>query len=141
MFPGVFGVINRLGAPVAGMLIMGVVQSVLALSTISPTLSEQFSVLVNLAVVTNVVPYVVALSALPVMMQAAGVVNPQYRRTLAVAVVAMAYSVFAIYASGKDAVLGGAIAWAVGLVIWGFLAPRFTAGARATEAPRAAHAA
>ena len=70
MFPGVFGVVNRMGAPVAGMMVMGVVQSLLALSTISPTLSEQFSVLVNLAVVTNVVPYIIALSALPVMMQA-----------------------------------------------------------------------
>jgi putrescine:ornithine antiporter len=36
-------------APVAGMVVMGVVQTVLALSTISPTLSEQFSALVNLA--------------------------------------------------------------------------------------------
>ena len=125
MFPGLFGVVNRMGAPVAGMIVMGVFQSLLALSTISPSLSEQFSTLVNLAVVTNVVPYIIALSALPVMMQAAGVVNPQYRRTIAVALVAMAYSVYAIYASGKDAVFGGMVAWGIGLVIWGFIAPRF----------------
>ena len=36
----------------------------MALSTISPTLSEQFSALVNLAVVTNVIPYIISLSAL-----------------------------------------------------------------------------
>jgi len=131
MFPGLFGVVNRMGAPVAGMLVMGVVQSLLALSTISPTLSEQFSALVNLAVVTNVVPYIIALSALPVMMQTAGIGNPQYRRTIAVAVVAMVYSVYAIYASGKDAVFGGMIAWGIGLVIWGFIAPRFSAGVQA----------
>ena len=52
---------------------MGVVQSLMALSTISPNLSEQFSALVNLAVVTNVVPYIIALSALKVMMEAARV--------------------------------------------------------------------
>jgi putrescine:ornithine antiporter len=131
MFPGVFGIVNRMSAPVAGMVIMGVVQSLLALSTISPSLSEQFSVLVNLAVVTNVVPYIIALSALPVMMQRAGVRNPKYRRTLTVALVAMLYSVYAIFASGKDAVLGGMLAWGIGLVIWGFIAPRFSVAAQA----------
>ena len=54
MFPAFFSKVNRMGAPITGMIILGVVQSLLALSTISPTLSEQFSALVNLAVVTNV---------------------------------------------------------------------------------------
>ena len=131
MFPGLFGVVNRLGAPVVGMIVMGIAQSALALTTISPSLSEQFGVLVNLAVVTNVVPYIISLSALPVMLQAAGVTAKAYRGTIAVLLVALAYSVFAIYASGKDAVFGGMLAWGIGLVIWGFIAPRFAAGARA----------
>src|SRR6476661_261053 len=80
MFPAFFSKVNRLGAPVVGMAVLGAVQSLLALSTISPSLSEQFSVLVNLAVVTNVVPYVIALSSLMVMMQAAGVGEAVYRR-------------------------------------------------------------
>src|SRR5436190_904783 len=112
-------------------VIQGVAQSVLALTTISPSLSEQFGVLVNLAVVTNVVPYIISLSALPVMLQAAGVASRSYRKTIAVVLVALAYSVYAIYASGKDAVFGGMVAWGIGLVIWGFIAPRFAAGARA----------
>ena len=65
MFPAFFSKVNSLGAPIAGMVIMGVVQSLMALSTMSPNLSDQFSALVNLAVVTNVVPYIIALSALP----------------------------------------------------------------------------
>jgi putrescine:ornithine antiporter len=73
MFPAFFSKVNRMGAPVVGMIIMGIVQSVMALTTISPSLSEQFGVLVNLAVVTNVVPYIIALSALPLMMQTAGI--------------------------------------------------------------------
>ena len=125
MFPALFAWVNRLDAPVAGMIVMGIAQSLLALSTISPSLSEQFGVLVNLAVVTNVVPYVIALSALPVMMQNAGVSGRAYRRTVAIAVIAMIYSVYAIYASGKDAVFGGMIATGIGFVIWGFIAPRF----------------
>jgi putrescine:ornithine antiporter len=47
----------------------------------------------------------------------------------------MLYSVFALYASGKDAVLGGMIVTAVAFIIWGFLAPRFeTVPARAKAA-------
>ncbi len=126
MFPAFFARVNRMGAPVTGMLVLGVVQTLLALSTISPTLSEQFSALVNLAVVTNVIPYIVSLSALMIMMKNAGVGQDIFRRNTAVVVVAMAYSVFAIYASGKDAVMGGALVLGITYIIWGFLAPRFT---------------
>jgi putrescine:ornithine antiporter len=126
MFPSFFSKVNRMGAPITGMLVRGVVQSLLALSTISPSLSQQFSALVNLAVVTNVVPYVISLSALMMMMQKADVTPFQYRRNVAIALVAMLYSVYAIYASGKDAVMGGMLVTALSFVIWGFIAPRFT---------------
>src|SRR5262245_31643283 len=93
MFPSFFATVNRMGAPITGMLIMGVVQSLMALSTISPSLSEQFSALVSLAVVTNVIPYIISLSALPQMMKSAALAPNVYRRNVAVAVVAMVYSV------------------------------------------------
>ena len=134
MFPTVFSKVNRMGAPVIGMVVLGIVQSLLALSTISPTLSEQFSALVNLAVVTNVVPYIVALSALIVMMKAHNVTRRTYRINVLVALIAMLYSIYAIYASGKDAVLGGMLAIGIGYVIWGFIAPRFAPGKPAPAA-------
>jgi putrescine:ornithine antiporter len=133
MFPAFFSNVNSMGAPIAGMIVLGVVQTLLALSTISPSLSEQFSVLVNLAVVTNVVPYIIALSALMVMMQSAGVTAAVYRRNVAIALVAMLYSVYALYASGKDAVLGGMLVTGLTFVIWGFIAPRFTVPQRAAR--------
>jgi putrescine:ornithine antiporter len=132
MFPAVFSKVNRAGAPIAGMIILGVVQSILAVSTISPTLSEQFGVLVNLAVVTNVVPYIISLSALLFMMQAAGVTGGKYQTSAAIALVGMLYSVYAIYASGKDAVMGGTLVLALGYVMWGYLAPRFRAKTSST---------
>src|SRR5580704_11355796 len=97
MFPSFFSKVNRMGAPITGMTVLGIVQSLLALSTISPTLSKQFTALVHLAVVTNVVPYIIALSALMVMMQAAEVPETKYRRNVAVVLVAMLYSVYAIF--------------------------------------------
>ncbi|HTO72737.1 MAG TPA: amino acid permease, partial [Gemmatimonadales bacterium] len=135
MFPAFFTKVSGMGAPITGMIVMGVVQSVMALSTISPSLSEQFGVLVNLAVVTNVVPYIIALSALIVMMVRGKVPQGVYRRNVAIGLVATLYSTYAIYASGKDAVLGGMLVIALTYIIWGFLAPRFTgAGAQGAVA-------
>lgn len=125
MFPQFFAKVNRMGAPITGMIVLGVVQTLLALSTISPTLSEQFSALVNLAVVTNVIPYVIALSALVVMMKSNQVGKNVFRRNVFIGLIAMGYSVFALYASGKDAVMGGMLVLGITFIIWGFLAPRF----------------
>jgi putrescine:ornithine antiporter len=147
LFPTIFSKENKLGAPIAGMVIMGIVQTLMALSTISPSLSEQFSALVNLAVVTNVIPYIISLSALVVIMKNAGVTGGAYTRNVVITVVAMLYSTYAIYASGKDAVLGAMIVLALTFIVYGFLAPRFsgtgakTAGARVSAGAQAAAAA
>jgi putrescine:ornithine antiporter len=140
MFPAFFTKVNNLGAPIVGMIVLGVVQSLLALSTISPSLSEQFSVLVNLAVVTNVIPYIVSLSALFVMMKNAKVAEGIYTRNAVITLVAMAYSVFAIFASGKDAVMGGTLVLGVTYIVWGFIAPRFagTQTAKSAQTSKAA---
>jgi putrescine:ornithine antiporter len=132
MFPSIFSKSNRLGAPVVGMLILGVVQTLMALMTISPNLSDQFSALVNLAVVTNVVPYLIALSALPVMMQTAKIDATKYRNNVIVATVAMIYSIYVLYASGKDAVFGGMLVWAFAFMIWAFIAFRLMSVPRVT---------
>jgi putrescine:ornithine antiporter len=125
MFPGIFGKVTASGAPVIGMIIMGVVQTLLALMTISPDLSAQFGALVNLAVVTNVVPYIIALSALTVILRSAGVTGGRYTRTITIAVVGLAYAVYALYAAGNEAVMGGMLVMGLGWIVWAFMAPRF----------------
>jgi putrescine:ornithine antiporter len=134
LFPALFSKVNRMGAPVAGMIVMGIVQSIMALSTISPSLSEQFGALVNLAVVTNVIPYIISLSALMVIMKQSGVSPGVYKRNVAVLVVALLYSTYAIYASGMSAVLGATIVLAITYILYGFLATRFPS-ARVADAP------
>ena len=125
MFPKLFSKINASGAPIVGMLVLGVVQSGLALSTISPNLSKQFSKLVNLAVVTNVIPYIIALSALGVMMKTANAPPNVYRRNSIIATIAILYSTYALYASGFEAVMGGMLVASIAYLLWGFIAYRF----------------
>jgi len=126
MFPGIFAKANKMGAPIAGMLIMGVVQTLLALMTISPNLSEQFGALVNLAVVTNVVPYIIALSAITVVMRNGGLTSgPTYTRNLVIVTVGILYSIYALWASGMEAVMGGMLVMGIGWLVWMFMSPRF----------------
>ena len=117
------------------MIVLGFVQTALALMTISPTLSEQFSALVNLAVVTNVIPYIISLSALIIMMKSAGVSGMKYNVNVVIVLVAMLYSTYALYASGHSAVMGGILVTAIAFIIWGFIAPRFAPNLRTAGKP------
>ena len=139
MFPAFFSKVNGMGAPVIGHDRAGRRPVPLALSTISPNLSEQFGVLVNLAVVTNVVPYIIALSAL-IRDDEGGRTSRRavFTAQRAIALVAMLYSTYAIYASGKNAVMGGMIVMGIGYIIWGFIAPRFIAKPAAAQPSRVA---
>jgi putrescine:ornithine antiporter len=65
------------------------------------------------------------------MMRTADVEPGKYRVNVFVAVVAMLYSTYAIFASGTDAVMGGTLVMAIGFIIWGFIAHRFVATRRA----------
>ena len=130
MFPAFFTKVNTMGAPITGMIVMGVVQSLHGADD-------------DLAQPQRAV-------------QRAGQPRRRHQRrslhhrALRPAaddedgrastgrstgrpwwwpLVAMLYSVYAIYASGKDAVMGGMlIVWGLGYLIWGFIAPRFAAG-------------
>ena len=125
MFPKLFSKVTAANAPIIGMIVCGVLQTLLALSTISPNASEQFGKLVSLAAVTNLIPYVTALTGLLVMMYKANVSGSVYSRNVVVLLIAMAYSFYAIYASGKDAVFGATLVLAVGYLLYGFIAKKF----------------
>jgi putrescine:ornithine antiporter len=127
MFFKLFGKVTAANAPVIGMIVCGVLQTLLALSTISPNASEQFSKLVNLAAVTNLIPYITALSGLMVIMYKARVSATIYMRNVMVLMVAMVYCFYALYASGKDAVFGSMLVLALGYLLYGFIAKRFVA--------------
>ena len=90
------------------MIVMGVVQTLLALvDDLADVSASSSASLVNLAVVTNVVPYIIALSALIVMMKKAGGSRGLFRRNTIVAVLLRRSTArYAIYASGLEPVTG-----------------------------------
>lgn len=133
MFPAFLGKVNSMNAPFVGMIVIGIVQSVFAFSTASPSLSEQFNVLIDLSVVTNVIPYIMALTGLMVMMRKAKVTSTVYIRNSIVVAVAVIYSVYALYASGAGAVVNGILIMMFGYLIYGFMAPRLEVGADVSQ--------
>jgi len=105
--------------------VAGVLQTLMALSTMSPNATAQFNKLVNLAAVTNIVPYITSISALLLVMQKAKVDSSVHNRNLVAILIAVSYSTYALYASGADAVLGGMLVMAIGYLLYGFIAYRF----------------
>ena len=128
MFPAFLGKVNKLGAPVIGMIVIGVVQTIFAFLSASPDLAETFNVLVDLSVVTNVIPYIMALTGLMVMMRKEKVSSNVYTRNSFVTIVAVFYCIYALYASGASAVVGGVIIMTFGYLIYGFMSPKFETG-------------
>ena len=60
MFPAVFGRLNARGVPGRGLVIVGVMMTVVLFATMSPTIAGQFSRIIDLAVILVVIPYVYA---------------------------------------------------------------------------------
>jgi putrescine:ornithine antiporter len=125
MFPKLFTRVSSRDAPLLGLLFCGVLQSLIALSTISPNASAQFNKLVGLAAVTNSIPYVTSLTGLLVIMHKAQVTPQVFRRNSLILLVAMLYCFYALYASGLDAVFGAALVMVVGYLLFGAIAKRF----------------
>ena len=64
------------------MVTITALQTLLSLMTISPSLNKQFNVLVDLAVVTNVIPYLLSMAALAVLLKAENVAPQKYKTTV-----------------------------------------------------------
>ncbi len=125
MFPKFFSKVSAKNAPIIGMLVAGVIQTLMAVSTMSPDATAQFNKLVNLAAVTNIVPYILSISALMVVMYKAKTEEHKFKTNLIAVFVAIFYSIYALYASGMEAVMGGTIVMMIGYLLYGFIAKRF----------------
>ncbi|SDI14060.1 putrescine-ornithine antiporter [Pseudomonas panipatensis] len=125
LFPALFTRVSQRGAPLYGLVTCAVMQTLIALSTISPNASAQFNKLVNLAAVTNLIPYVTSLTGLLVIMYKARVGVAIFRRNSLIMLVAVGYCFYALYASGLEAVFGAALIMVVGYLLFGMIAKRF----------------
>nr|WP_307775290.1 putrescine-ornithine antiporter [uncultured Cetobacterium sp.] len=124
-FPKVFSKVVGNNVPLYGMVIITIIQSGLALMTISPTLSKQFDTLVNLAVVTNIIPYLLSMAAVNVMQKQEHVPDKKAFITDIIAMLASIYSLYALYTAGFEAMMYGSIVTFAGWTLYGLVSYKY----------------
>ena len=100
--------------------------------TVSPSLNKQFTLLLNLAVMTNLIPYLLCMAALMALQKIELVPRKMARTANVVAVLATIYSLYALYSAGEQAMLYGGLVTFAGWMLYGLVAaevprPRGTA--------------
>lgn len=121
-FPHWFSEVTKDDAPIVGMLIIVCTQTLMALMTISPSLYKQFNTLVNLAVVTNIMPYILSMAAVFVMVKVEHVNPHQATFIKTMAFIGALYSFYALYASGFSAMTYGSLVTFAGWTLYAFAA-------------------
>ena len=124
LFPKVFARVNKYSAPIAGMIIITTIQTGFCFMTVSPELFKQFNMLVDLAVVTNIMPYILSMAAVGVIMREARVNPNQARLYTFIALLGAIYRFYALISTGYFEVVWGSIATFLGWTFWGMVATR-----------------
>jgi putrescine:ornithine antiporter len=122
-FPRVFLRMSKWGAPIAGIIVITIAQTALSFMTVSPTLDSKWTVLVDLSVMTNLIPYLLSMTALVALQAIEKVPRVLARRANIVAFLATVYSMYALYATGYTAMMWGGIFTFAGWALYGFMVP------------------
>jgi len=123
-FPRIFSIVSKKNAPVYGIGIILAAQGLLAIVSANPRLQEQFYILKDIAVVTNLVPYLLVFSSVVVLMHRESVEFNIAARTGFAASAASAYCLYALYACGPNAMLWGALTTFAGFQLYGWVAAK-----------------
>lgn len=122
-FPKIFSRVTKVDAPVQGMLTIVIIQSGLALMTISPSLNSQFNVLVNLAVVTNIIPYILSMAALVIIQKVANALKSESCKLCCFCW--RDVQLLCAVLIREEAMLYGSIVTFLGWTLYGLVSPRF----------------
>lgn len=109
LFPKSFGRLSRRGTPVFGLVVSSVLITVLMFMNYTKGLVEQFTFIILLATLTTLVPYVFCSMTylLMVLRDPAKAAGRSVGASIAVALIAFAFSMWAIAGSGRDTVFWG----------------------------------
>lgn len=119
-YPKILTRVNRFRSPYVAIIALVTIQSILTLSTISPTLLAQFNVLINLAVMINLIPYLLAMGAVATLQKEEGLTGRKAKFANFTAICGGVYSIYAVYGCGWDIITDGVIVAIAGLLIYAF---------------------
>jgi APA family basic amino acid/polyamine antiporter len=117
LFPRVFARVSRTGAPTAGMVIAGVLTTILVALNYTRDLVELFTFFILLSTLNSLVPYVFSTLAV-YMLPGATAGSPLPRAMAAAAGIAFVYSMWAIGGAGQETVYWGFLLLLAGLPVY-----------------------
>lgn len=121
----IFGRVTKRGAPVLGLIIICVIQSAFLLMSITPSFNREFNVIVDFSVVIDLVPYILSMSACSTIIKSSDEYKTgkiSHEKLMFIGVVcflANLYTLYAMYSSGSEALVYGALVTFAGWVIFG----------------------
>jgi putrescine:ornithine antiporter len=142
-FLKIFSKSNKAGTPIYGMIILLLIQTFLSwlsipassdgtrfgwlkqVSNTSVGVSDQFSAIVDLSVVTNLIPYILSMAALVTIQKISKIPRRKAMINNAVALAGAVYSYYALINSGNQALMYGGVATILGFTFYGAVGARF----------------
>lgn len=103
LFPPVFSKVNKSGTPVIGLLIVGVLMTIVQVFSISPTAAKEFGMIADITVIFTVVPYLYVCAAL--LLLGHGHFKDKRALFISIVVIAFAYCIWAVIGSGAKQVM------------------------------------
>ncbi len=103
LFPSLYGRVDRRGIPVWNFVISGILMSLIVVLTASPTISEQFNEIIEMAIILTVLPYMYSAVAFLKVGFRDGTPKWQHLAVIAIALIACIYCLWVI--AGSDATL------------------------------------
>ena len=121
MFPRIFKKENKNDAPVLGLIIGSILSSVVMLMNFSEGLVDQFTFMVNLTVLTCLVPYLFVSAAYIIILIERKIHLNSFIKTFVLGLLGFSYSVWAIYGSGADVVFYGFLLLLLGIPFYALM--------------------
>ena len=123
LFPHIFSVVNARNVPVPGLMITGILMTLLLLFTMAPHMNEQFATITLIAVLLTLLPYLYSSVAMIIIGYRKKLDLKDYRRFLVIALIATIYIFWAISGAGNKIVLYGMMAMLISIptyawVLW-----------------------
>jgi arginine:agmatine antiporter len=134
MFPKVFAKLNRHGVPGVGLAIVGVLMTIVLFATMSPTIADQFSVIIDLAVILAVIPYIYASVAVVKVAFDHGVPRRTFRLYKYIALGAVVYCLWTVIGGDPDTVVNAMVALLISVPLYPFFLRSMEAAAERKRA-------
>jgi arginine:agmatine antiporter len=135
MFPAAFARTNRHGVPGRGLVIVGVLMTIVLFATMSPTLAGQFNRIIDLAVVLAVVPYIYSSVAVVKLIFDRRLPARTFQTFKWIAIAAVAYCLWAVMGGDPQTVVYAMVALLASVPLYPFFIRSMETAAKRKRAP------